>query len=82
MRKTAIITTSLPHSMVKKVNKAAKKQHMTRSELLRQALRQYFEWQDVDEAIRIAEEEKAAGKLKTLQEGGLATLMEEAHATN
>jgi len=43
MRTTDIMTISLPPAMVKQMEKVQKQEHRTRSELLREAWRQYFE---------------------------------------
>jgi metal-responsive CopG/Arc/MetJ family transcriptional regulator len=43
MRTTDIMTISLPPAMVKQMEKVQKEEHRTRSELLREAWRQYFE---------------------------------------
>ncbi len=43
MRTTDIMTISLPPAMVKQMEKVQRKEHRTRSELLREAWRQYFE---------------------------------------
>ena len=67
------MTISLPPAMVKESEKLAKRQHMTRSELVRTALRQFLEEHNALEAIRVAAEERRAGKLKTLK--SLADLM-------
>lgn len=74
MRNTQIVTTSIPPKMIKEAERLAKSKHMTRSELFRQALRQYLEEASAMEAIRVYKEEKASGKLKTLK-GSLADLM-------
>lgn len=75
MRKSSLITISLPPSMMSEAEKVAKKQGMTRSELLRSALRRYMEEMRMEEAIRIADEELATGKAKILPRGGLAALL-------
>jgi metal-responsive CopG/Arc/MetJ family transcriptional regulator len=43
MRTTDTLTISLPPAMVKQMEKVQKEEHRTRSELLREAWRQYFE---------------------------------------
>mgnify|MGYP001561428245 CR=1 FL=1 len=75
MRKTNLVTISLPPSMALEARKVARKQGMTRSELLRSALRRYIEEMRLDEAVRIADEELASGKAKILPKGGLAALL-------
>jgi len=57
-RKTEVVTVSLPPKMVTWTNTLAKEKHMTRSELLRAALRQYLEWQDTAKAIDVYKKEK------------------------
>ena len=42
---------------------------------MRAAIRRFIEELDTDEAIKIADEELAAGQLKLLPKGGLAKLM-------
>lgn len=74
MRTSSLITISLPPSMVKETEKVARKKHMTRSELLRTALRQYIEEQMASEAIRVYRKEFREGKLKELK-GSLVDLM-------
>lgn len=75
MRKTSLVTISLPRSMASEAEKIAKKQGMTRSELLRSALRRFLEEAHLDEAVRVANEEIRSGKAKVLGRGGLAALM-------
>jgi metal-responsive CopG/Arc/MetJ family transcriptional regulator len=43
MRTTDTMTISLPPAMAKQMEKVQKEEHRTRSELLREAWRQYFE---------------------------------------
>jgi len=43
MRTTDTVTISLPPAMAKQMEKVQKEEHRTRSELLREAWRQYFE---------------------------------------
>ncbi|OGH71082.1 MAG: hypothetical protein A3C90_00480 [Candidatus Magasanikbacteria bacterium RIFCSPHIGHO2_02_FULL_51_14] len=74
MRQSSVVTISLPPTLVKEVERVAKKNRMTRSELLRAALRTYFEWRDTEEAIKAFEKEKREGTLKEL-EGSLVDLM-------
>ncbi|MEK7161574.1 MAG: ribbon-helix-helix domain-containing protein [Patescibacteria group bacterium] len=75
MRNTSLVTISLPPAMVKESERLAKNKQMTRSEFMRAAIRRFIEELDTDEAIRIVDEELAAGKLKLLPRGGLAKLM-------
>ncbi len=53
--------------MVKASEKIAKRRHMTRSELMRTALRHFLEEQAALESIRTYEQERRAGKLKVLK---------------
>ena len=75
MRTTSVVTISLPPAMVKESERLAKNSQMTRSEFMRAAIRRFIEELGADEAIRIADEELRAGKLKILPKGGLAKLM-------
>src|SRR5258706_11413830 len=43
MRTTETMTISLPPAMVKQLEKVRKQEHRTRSELMREALRHYFD---------------------------------------
>ena len=43
MRTTSTLTISLPPAMVKQMGRVQKEEHRTRSELLREAWRQYFD---------------------------------------
>ncbi len=52
----------------------AKKQHMTRSELVRTALRRYVEEQGALTAVAVYRAEQELGKLKILK-GSLASLV-------
>ncbi|OGL72988.1 hypothetical protein A3E39_02520 [Candidatus Uhrbacteria bacterium RIFCSPHIGHO2_12_FULL_60_25] len=67
MRTSSLVTVSLPPSMVKASERVAKRHHMTRSELMRTALRYFLEEQTALEAIRVYEQERRDGKLKTLK---------------
>ncbi len=81
MRNTSLVTISLPPAMVKESDFRAKARQMTRSELMRAALREYLErydakriaWEEKDtiKAIRSFEKAKKAGKLKILHPGDL-----------
>jgi metal-responsive CopG/Arc/MetJ family transcriptional regulator len=75
MRNTSLVTISLPPAMVEESERLAKIKQMTRSEFMRAAIRRFIEEIDTDDAIRIAEDELKAGKLKVLPKGGLAKLM-------
>ena len=61
--------------MARKTAQIAKKQSMTRSELFRQAIREYVELQDVKVAEDVYEKERAAGILKELTPETLSTLL-------
>jgi metal-responsive CopG/Arc/MetJ family transcriptional regulator len=85
MRNTSLVTISLPPAMVRESDKKAKLRQMTRSELIRAAIREYLgrhdakriAWEEKDtlQAIKIFEREKKQGKLKVLPVGGLAKLI-------
>ena len=51
-RSTVTITVSLPPEMLSKIEEFMKKEGRTRSELVREALRRYFEEQEWKELIR------------------------------
>lgn len=76
MRTSSILTVSLPPQMAAEAKKLAKKKQMTSSELMRTALRHYFEQVYVDEVVRTAERDFRSGKARVLPPGGLAALME------
>ena len=76
MRTSSLVTISLPPALVTNAEKVARKQHMTRSELFRNALRRYLEERMADEAIRVYQKERREGKLKVLPPGGFAALMD------
>ena len=75
MRTTDTMTISLPRAMAKQMEKVQKEEHRTRSELLREAWRQYFEtrYPVVQPtraelaAIRKGRAEIKAGKFVTLE---------------
>ena len=75
MRQSKLITISLPATLMRESEKVAKKKFMTRSELVRSAIRHYLEELRMEEAIRIGEEELRNGKAKVLPPGGLVALM-------
>ena len=60
--------------MLSEAGKVARKKHMTRSELMRVALREYIEKHSAMEAVHIYKKELREGKLKTLR-GSLTDLM-------
>lgn len=74
MRSTSVATISLPLTLAKTFDRLARRQHMTRSELYRTALRRYVEEHDALAAISVYEKESATGKLKALK-GSLAGLI-------
>lgn len=67
MRTTSLVTVSLPPALLRTSQKIATQKHMTRSELIREALRRYIEEQDALEAIRIYKTEIRLKKLKKLK---------------
>ena len=92
MRKTSLVTISLPPAMVKESTQLANAYQMTRSEFLRAAIRNYTEelkrkakktaWEEKQalKAITMADRERKAGKLKILQPGDLAKWAAESNA--
>ena len=74
MRSTSVATISLPATLAKTFDRLAKRQHMTRSELYRTALRRYVEEHDALAAVAVYEQESVGGKLKVLK-GSLAGLV-------
>ena len=74
MRTSTIVSISLPPAMARQSEKVASQQQMTRSELVRTALRNYLAELDAAKSIRVYQEEKRAGKLKVLK-GSLTSLM-------
>lgn len=75
MRKTQVVTTSIPPKMMREAERLARQQQMTRSELFREALRQYIRDARIERAVEVAEKERREGKLKALPPGGLVGLM-------
>lgn len=75
MRTSSLLTVSLPPQMASQARKIAKNKQMTNSELMRTALRFYFEQVYVDEVVKTAERDFRSGKAKILPPGGLADLM-------
>ncbi len=74
MRTSSLVTISLPPALVAQSQKIAKKNHMTRSELFRSALRRFIEEQTSLEAIAVYNNERKTKKLKVLK-GSLVSLM-------
>lgn len=68
MRTTSIITISLPPKLAAASEKIAREKHMTRSELMRTALRNFIEEHAAAEAIAIYKKELREGKLKELKD--------------
>ncbi len=75
MRTSTIFAVSLPPALATESERAARKQHMTRSELHRTALRHYLEELHLNEAIRSADQARREGKIKVLHPGDLAKMM-------
>jgi metal-responsive CopG/Arc/MetJ family transcriptional regulator len=78
-RTTKTITMSLPPPMVEELDRVRKREHRTRSELLREALRRYMAatrrlppaedaTPDEIEAIRLGREEYARGETVSLED--------------
>ena len=61
-RTTATFTISLPPEMAEKVEELMKKEKRTRSELIREALRRYFEEQEWKEIVKY-------GRIKAREKG-------------
>jgi metal-responsive CopG/Arc/MetJ family transcriptional regulator len=85
MRKTSLVTISLPPAMIKESAELANTYQMTRSEFLRAAIRNHIDelkkqqakkraWEEkyVLKIISRFEKAKKEGKIKTLQPGDLA----------
>ena len=66
MRTSSLVTVSLPPAMVKASERFARKQSMTRSEVVRAALRRFLEEQSALEAVQLYEKEQRHGDLKEL----------------
>jgi len=55
MRTSKLITISLPPELLKKLEKLARKENRTRSEMVRETIRQYFareEWRELNRYAR------------------------------
>lgn len=74
MRTAKVISVSLPPDMEKEVQKVAKEEHRTISELLREAFRQYLSQRDLS-LVRI-EGRKIAKKMKLKPEDVERTVRE------
>jgi predicted transcriptional regulator len=76
MRSSSIVTISLPPAMAKQMEKVQQKEHRTRSELLREAWRHYFESRYPEytptkaeaAAIRLGRAEIKRGEFVTLEQ--------------
>ena len=55
-RTTKIATISLPPKMDEKINEMANKEGMTKSELIREALRRYIEEKELEELVKYGRE--------------------------
>ena len=67
MRTSNVITMSLPTKLLAASDRLAKKNSMTRSELIRMGLRKIIEELEVGEVVREYEQDKRSGKLKELK---------------
>jgi predicted transcriptional regulator len=74
MRTTETMTISLPPAMARQLEKVRKQEHRTRSELMREALRHYFDSPEITPtraemtAIRRGRAEIKAGRFVTLEQ--------------
>lgn len=64
-RTTSTLTISLPPEMLKELERVRKREHRTRSELMREALRTYF-------SKRIPEETPTTAELRAIRRGRAA----------
>jgi predicted transcriptional regulator len=64
-RTTSTLTISLPPEMLKELERVRKREHRTRSELMREALRTYF-------SKRIPEEAPTTAELRAIRRGRAA----------
>ena len=65
MRKTKLITISIFPELLEKLNRIAKEESRTRSELLREAMRRYIEEREYQAIIRYAREKAEKTGVKT-----------------
>lgn len=70
MRTRQTITISLPPEMAKKVEKAMRAEHRTRSELVREALRTYIALRQLPEETPTAAERRAIRRGRAAYESG------------
>jgi len=61
-RTTKLVTISIPSRMEEKINELIKKEGTTKSELIREALRQYIEEKELEELVKY-------GKKKAIEKG-------------
>jgi metal-responsive CopG/Arc/MetJ family transcriptional regulator len=64
MRRSELLVASLPPEMMREVERLKKVEHRTRSELVREALRNYFALR-----AKFTEEEPTVGDLRAINEG-------------
>lgn len=75
MRQSKIVTISIPPRLLREVEKMARKEHRTKSEVVRDALRLYLDLQS-DRGFRRAVRERAAA-LKVETEDDIERLVDE-----
>jgi len=61
-RTTKLVTISIPSRMEEKINELIKKEGTTKSELIREALRQYIEEKELEELVKY-------GRKKAIEKG-------------
>jgi len=61
-RTTSVISISIPPNIEEKINELVKKEGMTRSELIREALRRYIEDKELEELVKY-------GRRKAIEKG-------------
>lgn len=61
-RTTKVVTISIPPRIEEKMNELVKKEGMTRSELIREALRRYIEEKELEELVKY-------GRKKAIERG-------------
>jgi CopG family transcriptional regulator/antitoxin EndoAI len=75
MRQSKVVTVSIPPRLLREAEKMAKKEHRTKSEVVRDALRLYLDLQS-DKGFRRAVRERAAA-LKVETEDKIERLVDE-----
>ncbi len=65
MRRTKLISFSIMPDFLREVEKVAKEEHRTKSELIREALRRYLEDREWEKLTRYARRKSAATGIKT-----------------